>query len=69
MSLHINDDFIREWEPKYADKGVGDDDQGYAALVKSVAEETKQAGTISNGFSGDLGMEGCNAGYSSREAG
>lgn len=47
MSLQIDDVFIRQWGPKYDDKGVGDDYQDYADLIKIVSEEAKQTGTLS----------------------
>jgi hypothetical protein len=47
MGLQIDDAFIRQWGPKYDDRGVGDDYQSYADLIKIVPVEAKQTGTIS----------------------
>ena len=46
-NLQIDDRFIRQWEPKYDDPGVGDDYQDYGHLIQVVPDEAKRIGTIS----------------------
>jgi hypothetical protein len=43
MTLRIDDAFIREWHPRYADKDEGN----YGKIVATVAQEMNSRGTIS----------------------
>lgn len=47
MYLQVDDAFIHEWEPRYDDKGVGDDYQDYVDLIQVVSAEVRQIGTLS----------------------
>ena len=47
MNLQIDDRFIRHWEPKYDDRGVGDDYREYTELIQIAHNEVERTGMIS----------------------
>jgi hypothetical protein len=48
MSFKIDDAFIRQWEPRFDERGIGGEyESEYPTLVSAVAVEIKSLGTLS----------------------